>query len=1054
MDLKTAIRCKACSTPVDNKTASASGTVTCNQCGAALTVFSEDTVAPGQVAADASDDGLADLQIPGYEMKRQIGRGGMGFVFEARQKSLDRAVAIKVLAPHLGNDPQFAARFEAEAVALARLAHPNIVSIYERGRCGNRLYFVMEFVVGDGQGRPVDLKSVIAREPLGDDDAKRLIVQVIRALAVAHAEGIVHRDIKPGNILLDRHGNAKVADFGIACFSDTPDRERFTQPAAAMGTYDYMAPEQRSDAATADGRADVYSTATMLYEMLTGRVPAGAFQPPSVARSGVHPSWDAVIACGMHPLRDERYPTMTTFLAAVEPLAFDAEAEPPVRHTAVAKPSLLRCHECEQPVRDDALFCASCRTPQFLCCAACGARMRAAMNGCEQCGANLQSQRSYERFLRLGTAALTRAREAASVPNRIQAAQEAGVALARARKVAGDDDAVASLLAEANRLVETLATKSAREAIRAKRFGDAFTLLDAVLDVAPHRADAEQLRAKLTAERERAITEAKRLRDLGRPREAVRILGELAKHYADDASITELLREYEQKAIGLKAVVSETVPALMAEKKWCAVEVIVRQLRAEGAQVAGLDELAARMESIHGSISSALFQAESGIATENYPQVVRCTEAILEKVADHPRAIELRNLATEALDGLRDVVTRLKNSLGDGRYFVAHHASRDLSAGVRARATVVDLMRRTNAGIELANRYAALVVVTLVGAVTTTAAGFVAGGVRDGLGRALRPIEMGTGLFGYSWPAMLGLLVATASIGIVSAAGTAWVLRRPIGRSTLTVAGVGSAFFCLAALFFATGHRWDWPLQDLVERLGRSSPIPIPTFNALRTVAANAAVWIGYAFAIARCLSRVPDILGAPVWRPALVAGIAATVSALGTPMESSVTRSYVGSAILIASVTMLTGRAERRAYIMAAIGTGLLADGLAGLLEYEMKWLAPVLAIPALFVVQAGFTRPRSVAAWFTDAMLVFATVLASPFLQRPLLRVADTITLTPEAILVAWILAAGVLGCRWTSRKELDRRPHLADRFATRAWAVGPASTSSQQGRQEPHP
>ena len=170
--------------------------------------------------------------------------------------------------------------------------------------------------------------------------------------------------------------------------------------------------------------------------------------------------------------------------------------------------------------------------------------------------------------------------------------------------------------------------------------------------------------------------------------------------------------------------------------------------------------------------------------------------------------------------------------------------------------------------------------------------------------------------------------------------------------------------------------------------------------------------------------------------------------------MESSVTRSYVGSAILIASVTMLTGRAERRAYIMAAIGTGLLADGLAGLLEYEMKWLAPVLAIPALFVVQAGFTRPRSVAAWFTDAMLVFATVLASPFLQRPLLRVADTITLTPEAILVAWILAAGVLGCRWTSRKELDRRPHLADRFATRAWAVGPASTSSQQGRQEPHP
>jgi serine/threonine protein kinase len=200
MDSAAVFRCKTCNAAVDTTIDRIDGSTTCPQCGVTWSIFSDDTDAAGAAtppAPGSDEDQFAQLLIPGYELRRQIGRGGMGFVFEARQASLDRSVAIKVLAPHLSNDPQFAARFEAEAAALARLAHPNIVSIYERGRCGDRLYFVMEFVAGDAQGSPVDLKSIIARGPLDDEEARRLIVQVMRALAVAHADGIVHRDVKP-----------------------------------------------------------------------------------------------------------------------------------------------------------------------------------------------------------------------------------------------------------------------------------------------------------------------------------------------------------------------------------------------------------------------------------------------------------------------------------------------------------------------------------------------------------------------------------------------------------------------------------------------------------------------------------------------------------------------------------------------------------------------------------------------------------------------------------------------------------------------------------------
>lgn len=1045
MDSSHMIRCKACDATVDTSCANNNGSATCPECGVTFSIFSDKTVPPGgaSISVVSDDEELALLRIPGYEITSQIGKGGMGYVFEARQQSLDRPVAIKVLAPQLGNDPQFAARFEAEAAALARLAHPNIVSIYERGRCNDRLYFVMEFVAGDDQGRPVDLKNVISRGPLDNEHSRRIVVQVMRALTVAHAEGIVHRDIKPGNILLDRHGNAKVADFGIACFGDSPERQRFTQPSSAMGTYDYMAPEQRTDAASSDARADVYSTATMLYEMLTGRVPAGAFLPPSKARPGAHSSWDAVIARGMHPLREERFPNMTAFLKAVEELSFDVSFRSQDDHSTVAASPFVNCHDCEQPVHKDVKFCPSCRSPQFLNCAECGAHMRAAFNGCEKCGADLRNQRRLERFLGLGKVALDRARVSEEVADRIQAAQEAGIAFARARKLVDNDLVIAPLHAEANRIVEVLAAQAASNAIREKRFGEALPMLDAVLEVSPGRNDFERVRTKLTTERNQAITEAERLRNVGRPADAVRILAVLAKRFAGDESIGKLLQECQLRVTGLKTVVNDTMPTLIAEKKWCAVESLLRQLHSEKAQVSGLEDLTVRADTILASANSAIAQAETALTSGNYPLVVRWTDVILEKVTDHPRAIELRNAAVAVLDGLRDATGRLKLNLDQGRWFAVLHISRDISTEVRSFSNIAAMLRRANAGIEQSDRYLGLVIATVSGIAAMLAAVFIGGGMQEGLINSLRSFEAGSALFGYRWVAALTLLGVPVGVGLAWVILIAIALRRPVAKGMMVIAALVVPLFCLGALFFANSNQWAQELIQPIAKFGSLSPIGFLDINSIKAGAANATLWTGYALAIATCVSGMRGPSGASLCKAAIFAGCAATLAAIYSLNDNFSPPSGLNSAILIAAITVFIGRTSSNVYFISIIFAGLMTGGCVNMLESQMKWLAPVLAVPAMFAAQAVLAKPQTILAWLTDFAIIVIAVFGAPYLQHPFLRIGTMISIAPDAIIIVWFLVAASLAKRWEFLKEIDRRFHLYDRFTTRQWAVWPASS-----------
>ncbi len=272
-----------------------------------------------------------DDLIPGYRLVQVVGKGGMGEVHQAVQLSLGRTVAVKLLRPELARDEQFVARFEKEAAALATLRHPNIVSIVDRGKAAETYYLVMEFVDGPS-----------LRERMRDPDfdwltALKTLVLVGRAIDYAHGRGVIHRDLKPENILFDEQaGNIpKVTDFGLAGIDEKAGVEpkNLTQTNVAMGTASYMAPEQRVDAKTAGPRADLYALGVMLYELLTGELPLGHFDPPSVKKPGLDKRLDPIISRCLKPAPEDRYPTVAACLAELELLVPMTSGPAPSKET-------------------------------------------------------------------------------------------------------------------------------------------------------------------------------------------------------------------------------------------------------------------------------------------------------------------------------------------------------------------------------------------------------------------------------------------------------------------------------------------------------------------------------------------------------------------------------------------------------------------------------------------------------------------------------------------------------------------------------------------------
>jgi predicted Ser/Thr protein kinase len=259
-----------------------------------------------------------DALIPGYKFVEFIDRGGMGAVYKAVQKSLNRTVAVKLL-PQVNRDKEsFAERFKREAHALAHLNHPHIIAVHDFGETADgQMYYAMEFVSG------MDLQHLLRRNPPEPKQILRIITQVCEALQYAHERGIVHRDIKPANILIDERGNVKVADFGLAKVVG-PHSVDYTATGTTLGTPDYIAPEALDMGGKIDHRADIYSLGVMIYELFTGHVPKGVWEPPSI-RSGADKSIDAVVSKAMQNNPEKRYQHVSDMTQVLEKLLKNSE---------------------------------------------------------------------------------------------------------------------------------------------------------------------------------------------------------------------------------------------------------------------------------------------------------------------------------------------------------------------------------------------------------------------------------------------------------------------------------------------------------------------------------------------------------------------------------------------------------------------------------------------------------------------------------------------------------------------------------------------------------
>ena len=288
-----------------------------------------------------------------YELQELVGTGGMSSVYKAHDRLLARTVALKVLHQQYAGDDGYVERFRREARAVAALSHPNIVTVIDRGEHGDRQFIVFEFVDGE------NLKQLVQRSgPLPVATALELGIQVARGLGFAHEQGLVHRDVKPQNVLLNGNGEAKVTDFGIARSLDV--KHGMTQTGTVLGTSDYIAPEQ-AQGQTVDAHTDVYSLGVVMYELLTNEVPfpgenfvAVAMRhinepPPPVRerRPDVSPRLEAAIQCAMAKAPADRFASMTDFCRELEACLAEAEGTqilppPPGSASSATRPARSR----------------------------------------------------------------------------------------------------------------------------------------------------------------------------------------------------------------------------------------------------------------------------------------------------------------------------------------------------------------------------------------------------------------------------------------------------------------------------------------------------------------------------------------------------------------------------------------------------------------------------------------------------------------------------------------------------------------------------------------
>ena len=662
----------------------------CPRCGTNAPVFNVDTWVPSDASAN-NELVPSEVQIAGYEIRQPLGQGGMGLVLEGCQVSLGRRVAIKFLMPSLARNQKFVERFEREAAALARLSHPNIVTIFERGRTPQGFYFIMEYVDGPGGTAPLDLRALLNQRKLTPAEVKQFVLQVVKALAYAHEQGIVHRDIKPGNVMIDRHGNAKVADFGIASIANEQERIQLTAQSGPLGTFDYMAPEQRDNATQVDQRADVYSVGVMLYEMLTGELPRGAFRPPSHIIPELNVGWDEIVELTLQSRPENRLSDMETLAKRIDSIAVAMPDSGKVAGAVEANESSsdtsvpLFCAECGTGVSRGTRFCPACRATQWAECPSCQKTIHASLRFCPSCGLDVQSFRMVQKYKETARGALTLAQdEKLPLSERCHQAQQAGLAAARVVKYAAKSETSESeeLLAEANQCHLSLARQAGEEAYKNRRYGEARFLLEQILQIQPNHAESIMRLNKIQQYFLDRKSKAEQLQREGHSGKAANVLEKLIQSFPDDETLVARLGECRRNHQQVEEVVQRIIPALKSQNKWFAVRREIIELQKAGIEVQGLSDYAVAVDSRLAETAPGIRKAQTFLTRGNVKEATQCAQEILNRVADHPQAQEIIASAQQMNQEAQEFRRRLQTANDDGDWF---HATAILAVAGPAR---------------------------------------------------------------------------------------------------------------------------------------------------------------------------------------------------------------------------------------------------------------------------------------------------------------------------------------------------------------------------------
>lgn len=374
-------------------------------------------------------DELLGTTLGNYRILAPLGQGGMARVYRAYQESLEREVAIKVLPPWYAADRNFVERFNLEAKLVARLSHPNIVTVHDASEQNGHLYIVMQLVDGGTLKHRMDQLHA-QRHTMDALEAVPIFIQLADALNYAHEQGVVHRDVKPVNVLMDRPGRPILSDFGIAKVLASTNAS-LTRPGAGVGTPEYMSPEQCLGGAV-DGRADIYALGALLFETLTGQTPFLGENYPTLAHSHIYeapprptllnpsisPPLEQIILIALMKNPAQRYQRASDMAEALEhtqprlptghhmavhPQPFTTPPvvsphqdtrQPPYspmpqrEHTVPYQASMYTCPHCHQLNKAHMRFCTKCGIPMNQC-ASCGSQNSANNRFCTRCGSPL-----------------------------------------------------------------------------------------------------------------------------------------------------------------------------------------------------------------------------------------------------------------------------------------------------------------------------------------------------------------------------------------------------------------------------------------------------------------------------------------------------------------------------------------------------------------------------------------------------------------------------------------------------------------------------------------